>query len=66
MGWFRETPESLHMLEAERAKLAADQARYCDLTLDNLDDHTHYCDDWVDHSAGAHHCGECGLLWNPT
>lgn len=65
MGWFRETPESLRMLEEERAKLAAEEARYCQANGAGVG-HTHYCDDLRDHSAGAHHCGECGLLWNLT
>lgn len=65
MDWFRETPESLQMLDVERAKLAASEAKYCQVTSDG-DGHRHYCTDWRDHSAGAHLCGECGLLWHLT
>lgn len=30
---------------------------------DTTTKHTHNCVDYADHSAGAHLCGECGLLW---
>jgi hypothetical protein len=30
---------------------------------DTAEAHTHNCVDYDDHSAGAHVCGECGILW---